>query len=102
MRATFPPRGYYRGTLNGINALREGRIGEMAYILYTVIEALTWNGEGCDWSDADLAPYVHRHPRQVARYLAELREAGLIRVEYDPSGTRIIHRGNGYGDQKEA
>ena len=101
MKATFPPKGYYRGTLNGIKALREGRIGELAHILYTVIEALTWNGHGCDWTDAELAPFVHRHPRQVARYVGELQEAGLIRVELDPSGRRIIYRGNGDGTTKE-
>lgn len=85
-QSALPPRNYYRGRTEPLFH----PLSDKAFRLWHIIAAYSWDGNGCDLSDAELADLLKASRQRVIRLRDELKAAGFLREHFPSSGCRLL------------
>jgi len=101
IQATLPPKGFYRGRVAVLKAVRDRAISRSACTLWQVVAMFSWDRGRCDLTNEALARWMGGVTTEtIRRLLGELQSAGLLRI-YDRSGHRALEPLEGYSSSVE-
>ena len=85
-QSTLPPRNYYRSRTEPVFH----PISDKAFRLWHIIAAYSWDGSGCDLTNAELAALLKVSRQWVIQLRGELRAAGFLREHFPSGGRRLL------------
>ena len=90
VRSNHPPS-FFKVSPVFFSQVRDGLFGKRGlWATYLLILDLSWDGQGCDWTNEMIAGELGISLRGVEKHVAELKGRGLIEVEPSPDGRRLL------------